>query len=392
MKYAGQAVDFANKSTAHAAEAVKAANTATKAVSDALAVEQNARNAEAERLQQDKLQAIEEAQLLAQIEAEELVEYQGKRTQAQQTAQATKDLIADAEQALYAGNMDAAATLGRKAAIALLDSWGAWTRQAAQYALAGNDNDVHAWIDLDRLLAQSQDDRESALHVATIAGPAVAEAAQAALESSDSKAVGDFLTSGMKRASDEDLRVAISVILSSKPGRAVTVVANKALDENTTESLNRFFDEDYPRAVREDDAVLTSSLLTTGVLTPRRTPRWRWRVRPGCAATSSPWCSTGRRSSTTTPPRMLPRSAEPSRQRRRSRRRRRRTPRSRRRLPLTLVTPPTRRRNGRTKPLPRRKGRRLRCSGPRQRRRRRQVRRRRPGIREQGERGGLDRP
>ncbi|MGI5048331.1 ALF repeat-containing protein, partial [Streptomyces sp. JAC25] len=147
---------------------------------------------------------------------------------------------------------------------ALLDSWGAWTRQAAQYALAGNDNDVHAWIDLDRLLAQSQDDRESALHVATIAGPAVAEAAQAALESSDSKAVGDFLTSGMKRASDEDLRVAISVILSSKPGRAVTVVANKALDENTTESLNRFFDEDYPRAVREDDAVLTSSLLTTG--------------------------------------------------------------------------------------------------------------------------------
>ncbi|MDQ0760572.1 ALF repeat-containing protein [Streptomyces canus] len=264
VKYAGQAVDYANRSTAHAAAAVQAANTATKAVSDALVVEQNARNAEAETLEQDKLQAIEEVRLLAEIEAKELTAYQNKAAQVQQTDQATKDLIARAEQALAANDMAAAAVLGRKAAVALLGSRGAWTRQAAQFALSGTDDDVYAWIDLDRLLAQGQDDRETTLHVATIAGPRIAEAAQGALESPDAKAVGDFLTSGMKKASDEDNRVAISRILASNPGRAVTAAANKALSLNTTEALQNFFDHDYPEAIREDDAALTLTLMNTG--------------------------------------------------------------------------------------------------------------------------------
>ncbi|WP_226962488.1 ALF repeat-containing protein [Streptomyces sp. C8S0] len=246
MKYAGQAVDYANRSTAHAAAAVLAANTATKAVSDALLVEQNARKAEAETLEQDKLQAIEEVRLLAEIETKEMTAYQNKVAQAQQTDQATKDLITKAEQALAANDMELAAAQGRKAAIALLNSRGAWTRQAAQFALSGTDDDVYAWIDLDRHLAQVQDDRETTLHVATIAGPKIADAAQVALESPDSKAVGDFLTSGMKRASDEDNRVAITRILGSKPGKAVTEAANKALDLNTTEALQNFLTTSTP--------------------------------------------------------------------------------------------------------------------------------------------------
>jgi hypothetical protein len=264
VRNAGKAVDYANKSTAHAAAAVLAANTATKAVSDAILVEQNARKAEAETLEQDKLQAIEEVRLLAEIETKELTTYQNKVGQAQQTDQATKDLIAKAEQALTAGDMEAAAVHGRKAAIALLDSRGAWTRQAAQFALSGTDDDVYAWIDLDRVLAQGQDDRETTLHVATVAAPKIAEAALNALRSTESKAVGDFLTSGMKKASDEDNRVAIGRILNSNPGRAVTAAANKALSINTTESLQNFFDHDYPLAIAEDDAVLTGQLMISG--------------------------------------------------------------------------------------------------------------------------------
>ncbi|MBW8738823.1 MAG: ALF repeat-containing protein, partial [Streptomyces turgidiscabies] len=264
VKFAGKAVDYANRSTAHAAAAVLAANTATKAVSDAIVVEQNARDAEAETLEQDKLQAIEEVRQLAEIETKELTAYQNKVTQAQQTDQATRDLIAGAERALAANDMTAAAVQGRRAALALLNARGAWTRQAAQFALAGTDDDVYAWIDLDRLLAQGQDDRETTLHVATIAGPKIAEAAQFALESPSSKAVGDFLTSGMKKASDEDNRVAIGRILNSNPGKAVTAAANKALTLNTTEALQNFFDHDYPEAIREDDAVRTIQLMNTG--------------------------------------------------------------------------------------------------------------------------------
>ncbi|MCF0077649.1 ALF repeat-containing protein [Streptomyces lomondensis] len=160
--------------------------------------------------------------------------------------------------------MSVAATLGRQAAVALIDARGANTRQAAQHALAGSDDDVYAWIDLDRALAQTQDDRETTLHVATVGGPKVAAAAAAALESTDSKAVGDFLTGGMKRASDDDLRVAISKILGDNAGKAVKEAGNKALDENTTESLNYFFDHAYPLAVKEDDRVRAVQLINTG--------------------------------------------------------------------------------------------------------------------------------
>jgi hypothetical protein len=98
---AGKAIDFANKSTAHADEAVKAADTATKAVTDAIAVAKAARDAELARLEQERLQGLDEARLLAEIEAQELAEYANKRAQEAQTDQAIKDLISAAEKALF---------------------------------------------------------------------------------------------------------------------------------------------------------------------------------------------------------------------------------------------------------------------------------------------------
>ncbi|MFE7415503.1 ALF repeat-containing protein, partial [Streptomyces laurentii] len=265
VRNAGKAIDFANKSTAHAAEAVKAADIATKAVTDAMAVEKAARDAEMARLEQDKLQGIEEARLLAQLEAEEQAAYKNKRTQDDQTSQALKDLIASAEKALWqTGDLALAATLGRKAATGLLVAQGAWTRQAAQFALAGSDDDVLSWVDLDRSLAKNQDDREAVLYLAQISSPAIAEAAHAALSSASSTAVGDFLTSGVVRASREDNQVQIGRILKDNPGKAVVKAANDALDKNTAEGYQEFFNETYPAAVREDDAVATATAVAKG--------------------------------------------------------------------------------------------------------------------------------
>ncbi|MER7105410.1 ALF repeat-containing protein, partial [Streptomyces humidus] len=265
VKNAGKAIDYANKSTAHAAEAVKAADVATKAVTDAMAVEQAARDAELARLEQDKLQGIDEARLLARIEADEEAAYENKRTQDAQTEQALKDVIAAAEKALWeTGDLALAATLGRKAATGLLDAKGAWTRQAAQFALSGSDEDVLSWVDLDRSIAKNQDDRETVLYLAQISSPAIAEAAQAALQSTSSTAVGDFLTSGVIRASQDDNKVQIGRILNDKPGKAVVKAANDALDENTPEGYQDFFNRTYPAAMREDDAVATATSTTTG--------------------------------------------------------------------------------------------------------------------------------
>ncbi|MEU1093227.1 hypothetical protein ABZ389_08145, partial [Streptomyces sp. NPDC005877] len=263
VKFAGQAIDFANKSTAYADEAVKAANLATKAVADALDVEKNARDAEAAMLATDRLQGMKEAAQLALLDKSERAEALNKRTQAQQTAQATKDLIARAEQALQSDNLGVAATLGRQAATALLDSRGTWTRQAARFALAGTDDDVYSWIDLDRQLAQAQDDRETILFIAQVSEPAVARAAVQAL-AGGVPAQGDFNTGGVIKSRAEDNRVNILKILNSKPGKTVTKAANDALNANTPEALQKFFDEDLAHAIAEDDAVATMKVIASG--------------------------------------------------------------------------------------------------------------------------------
>ncbi|MFE5766624.1 ALF repeat-containing protein, partial [Streptomyces sp. NPDC056492] len=263
VKYAGQAIDFANKSTAHADEAVKAANVATQAIVDALAVEKNARAAEAAALAADKLEGMKEAAQLALVDKSERAAALNKRTQAQQTAQATKDLIAKAEQALGNDDLPAAATIGRQAAVALLNSKGTWTRQAARFALAGSDYDVHSWIDIDRQIAESQDNRETILFIAQVSEPAVAKAAVQAL-AGGIPAEGDFNTSGVIRSRADDNRVNILKILHEKPGKAVTKAANDALNANTPEALQKFFDEDLPKAVEQDDAVATMKVVANG--------------------------------------------------------------------------------------------------------------------------------
>lgn len=260
----GQAIDFANKSTAYADEAVKAANLATQAVADALEVEKNARAAEAAILEADRLQGMKEAAQLALLDQSERAAALHKRTQAQQTAQATKDLIARAEQALGNDDLTVAATLGRQAAVALLESRGTWTRQAARFALADTDYDVHSWIDLDRQLAAAQDDRETILFIAQVSEPASWRRRRSRPSPHGVPAEGDFNTGGVIKSRAEDNRVNILKILNSKPGKAVTEAANDALNANTPEALQKFFDEDLAEAIAEDDAVATMKVIASG--------------------------------------------------------------------------------------------------------------------------------
>ncbi|MFB6835370.1 ALF repeat-containing protein [Streptomyces hydrogenans] len=205
-----------------------------------------------------------EARLLAEIEAQEQAELARKRTQSEQTEQALQTLITQAEQALADGDLTLAVTLGRKAAVGLLGARGAWTREAAQFALCGTEADVRAWIDTDRVLAQGQDDRETALYVAQISSPAIGTAAHQALASADTQATRAFLTSGMVEAAAPDNRVQIFRILGSNPGQAVRAAAEAAVDAETATALQAFFETGYAAAVREDDAVVAATLLSAG--------------------------------------------------------------------------------------------------------------------------------
>jgi hypothetical protein len=264
VRYAGEARDYANKSTAHAAQAVRAADAATQAVAEAVDVEQAAREAELAALEEEKLQALDDARLLEEIEAEERTRLEAKRLQEEQTEAAARELITQAEQALAADDLPLAATLGRRAAVGQLDSRGGWTREAARFALSGADADVHTWIDTDRVLAQEQDDRETALYTAQISAPAIAEAARRALESDDVEATRLFLTEGAIEAAAEDYRVQLFRILDEDPGSAVRAAALAAVEANTPRALRDFFDNTYPEALQEDDGVATAALLANG--------------------------------------------------------------------------------------------------------------------------------
>ncbi|WP_424217448.1 ALF repeat-containing protein (plasmid) [Streptomyces sp. BI20] len=206
-----------------------------------------------------------EARAQALAEAEDLARVDRVRTLADRTSTEAKDLIAAAEAALRANAPDAVGA-GRRAAVALLTSDGTWTREAAEFALAGADADVRNWVDTDRQLAQRQDDRENVLAVARVATAAVAAAAQQALVSSDPNAARVFLETGLVQAAATDNRATVFRILAENPGKAVKAKAEAALDNGGARALHHFLTVELAEAVKEDDHVEVFRLLASGGL------------------------------------------------------------------------------------------------------------------------------
>ncbi|MGW7126542.1 ALF repeat-containing protein, partial [Streptomyces sp. NPDC054901] len=263
--HAGQAVDYANRSTAAANAAVEAANKAADAVDKARAVDQTAREAETARLAEETAEAIERARLEASAETNQLERYDRERTQEARLSEELLALIASAESALKAGRTAEAVTAGRKAAIQLIGRAGTWTHQAAEFALAGSDEDVVHWIDADRLIALRQDNVENVAAMAAISTKNVALAAVEVLKTEDPTKVRTFLQSGALEAAKEDNRVEVTTVLADdNTGPAVRRAAVAALEKGTAQALHAFLHVERAAAVREDDRVKATTLLANG--------------------------------------------------------------------------------------------------------------------------------
>ncbi|MFC9063680.1 ALF repeat-containing protein, partial [Streptomyces sp. NPDC057074] len=222
-----------------------------------------AREAEQAKITEHTEQGRDEARRLAAIEQADIEAARNQLTEKQSQDSETKDLIAAAEQALTAGDEGAAVTAGRKACLSLLSSHGTWTREAAEYALASDDQAVLSWIDTDRVIAQNQDDRETVLYLSRISTAAVAEAAQRALESTDSAAPSGFLNGGMVEAAKTDNSVSLFRILGKNPGKAVKQAATAALADGSAKALHDFFATKYGDAQKQDDNVAVFTILST---------------------------------------------------------------------------------------------------------------------------------
>ncbi|MFC9056089.1 ALF repeat-containing protein, partial [Streptomyces anthocyanicus] len=265
---AGEADDYANKAKAWAADSVAAAELAAKAVDDARAVEAAAREAEAEKLAHDTEQSLAEAREMAAAEAEDREAARNAATEADRLDAQTKDFISRAEAAYASGDTASALANGRKAAVNLISTTiGTWSRAAAEYALAGEDEDVLTWVSTDRQIAQRQDDSETALAVANVSTEAVANAAADAIENSDPQSVRNFLTTGIHEAAALDRRVDILRILGDNPGKAVKDAAQAALDDGSPSALHAFFRALPDKAALDDRATILTILNTAGPYT-----------------------------------------------------------------------------------------------------------------------------
>ncbi|MYS70842.1 hypothetical protein GTY88_10445, partial [Streptomyces sp. SID5926] len=262
---AGKAVDYANRSTAAANAAVEAANKAYDAVTEAREVEKEAREAEIARLNEETEEAIEVAKEQRREETDRLERANRERTQEARLSEELVALITAMEAAFADGRTGEAVDKGRQAAVLLLDRSGTWTREAAEFALAGSDEDVLRWIEADRVIALQQDNAENTAATAAISTQNVAEAAAAALRTEDPAAIRTFLEKGAVEAARDDNEVEVTTLLADdSTGTAVRRAAEAALTDGSAEALHTFLHVKRAAAVHEDDRVAATTLLVSG--------------------------------------------------------------------------------------------------------------------------------
>lgn len=263
--HAGDAIDFANRSTLSAAAAVEAANAAREAVNEAVTVEQAAREAEAAWLAEEAETARRLAAANRAAEEAALQRVDAERTQWEAFSDEVRTLVSDASAALRGGSTAEAVETARRAAMKMLVApAGAWTQQAAEFALAGSDADVVNWIDADRLLAEQQDDLERILAMTNVAPTAVVSAAVEAAQTGDADVMRTFLESGAVEAEAEENRFRAFRILAGDPGSAVRAAVDAALDDGSPRALRDLIRVGWPEALKEDESVEVFRLLNTG--------------------------------------------------------------------------------------------------------------------------------
>ncbi|NNH51022.1 hypothetical protein HLB15_01910, partial [Promicromonospora citrea] len=265
--HAWDAAQFAQRSQAAADAAVEAATAAVEAVEEARAVEAEAREAETSRLAIEKEAAITVARVSALAEAELLERVRREQTRESWYSDEVLALIAAAEEALQADAVDEAVRAAREAAVkitAATSTPGAWTRAAAELALAGTDDDMVRWITEGRAAAQGQDDQMVVAGLGETSTQRVRSAALAVLQTEDPDEARAFLTHGVVQAAAEDNRAAILQILGASPGTAVRGAAEAALDDGSAEALKTFFTTDLAEAVTADDTAEAFRILDSG--------------------------------------------------------------------------------------------------------------------------------
>ncbi|MEU4369407.1 polymorphic toxin-type HINT domain-containing protein [Micromonospora chersina] len=238
--HAGDAAMAAQRSSEAATAATAAANAAVETAGQAIEVYNAARAADAERIAVAQDEGVEAARQAGAKYEQAQAASKWDALQAEQRDAETNRLIAEA----MSPTTDPAVAVSdaRKVALNLSSASGAWTRKAAQAALAGSDAQVMEFVRTGISEAAGQDDRVAVRDLAITDNTALRDAALAALKGSDAQ-VSEFLRTQNYTGRYTQDRLKVNQIMYAATKSGDTYLAQKAqeaLDSEDGQKLREF--------------------------------------------------------------------------------------------------------------------------------------------------------
>ncbi|SCE72701.1 polymorphic toxin-type HINT domain-containing protein [Micromonospora chokoriensis] len=261
--HAREGAEAARLATLHANAASAAAQTAVDAAVKAKEVYDAARAVDVERIAvaTDQGKDVARAALVAQEEFDRQAEWNDE--QAEKRGAETNQLIALA--ASPTTDPVVAAAAARKVALRLGQADSAWTSAAAQEALGGTDTEVIEFVRTGIPAAAAQDNRETLSDMMAVGTPALVQAAEAALASSDA-AVSQLLQTRNYPGRELEDRLAVNQILAAaKQSNSTQLIkaAEAALDSADPQALRGFLDVGQHTAAAIDERLKVNQVLAS---------------------------------------------------------------------------------------------------------------------------------
>jgi hypothetical protein len=140
---------------------------------------------------------------------------------------------------------------------------GTTVRPEAEQALLGSETQVCAFLETVWPHRAPVDDRVSVNQMMAAGGPAVRDAAQVALDSSDPAALGAFLETGWRQPWEIDQRVRVNQIMATG-GAQLRAAGQAALDAGTAEAYRTFLDSGWRTPWQTDQRLRVNQLMAAG--------------------------------------------------------------------------------------------------------------------------------
>ncbi|MEV6950979.1 polymorphic toxin-type HINT domain-containing protein [Streptomyces sp. NPDC051183] len=256
-KYAGQAAQAAADARKWAEAARVAADAATKAVNTAKQVHQVALDVEQEELASRSDAALERARSEKE-QTQRLISASASVARDARTLDTTAATLG-AEAAKPDVDVAATAAKGRKLALDAFNLRGPWNQDSAARALGGTDSEVLEYLRSGWKKASLEEIRDRVVQLSVASPHASIRAGAVEALKGNTQQISDFYTTGQYAVGADDLAVAVSKV-NNDGGDSVKKDAKAALADGSGKALATFLEVSQYGARLTDEEVIASAL------------------------------------------------------------------------------------------------------------------------------------